>query len=75
MSSSACAIRSASSSRCSGVSERIIRSRRGGPAGQRVDELLEVLRVVGEEVAVLLHELVELLLGVLAARVGLEHRR
>ena len=47
------AIRSASSWRCSGVSERISRSRGGGAAGERVDQLVEVLRVLREEVAVL----------------------
>src|SRR5437763_1705007 len=37
----------------------------GGPAGERVDELLERLWVVGEEVAVALHEVSELLRRVL----------
>ena len=38
----------------------------GGPAGEQVDQLLGVLRVLGEELAVLGHELVELRGGVLA---------
>ena len=45
----------------------------GGPPGQRVDQLGEILRVVREELAVLVHEFVELLLRVLAARVGVKH--
>ncbi len=47
---------------------------RGSAAGQRVDELVEVLRVVREEVAVFRHERVELLLRVLPSRVRLQHR-
>ena len=43
------------------------------PAGERVDQLLQVLRAVREHVAVLAHELVEVLLGVLAPGVGVEH--
>ena len=58
----------ASSSRCSGVSDAHHPLRRRRPPGQRVDQLVEILRVVGEELAVLGHELVELLLGVLAPR-------
>ena len=56
MSAIACAIRSASSARCSGERLRHQRSLRGGPAGERVDQLLEDLRVLREEVAVLVHE-------------------
>ena len=41
----------------------------GLPAGQRVDQLVDVLRVLREQVAVLVHELPEPVLGVLAARV------
>ena len=47
---------------------------RGGAAGERVDQLLEVRGAVREHVAVAGHELVELLLRVLAPRVGREHR-
>jgi hypothetical protein len=43
------------------------------PAGQRVDQLGQVGRVLREELPVLGHEPVELLLGVLTAGVGLEH--
>ena len=43
------------------------------PAGERVDQLFQVLRAVREHVAVLAHELVEVLLGVLAPGVGVEH--
>ena len=46
---------------------------RGHPADQRVDQFLEVLRMVREHVAVLLHELVEVRLGMLAAGVGGQH--
>ncbi len=44
-----------------------------GPPGERVDQLVEIGRVLREEVAVLLHELLELLLRVLAPGVGVEH--
>ena len=44
-----------------------------GPPGQRVDQLVEVLRLLGEELAVLLHELLELFRRVLAAGIGVEH--
>ncbi len=47
--------------------------RRGHPAGEGVDQLVEVLRVVGEEVAVALHEVVELILRQFTALVGGEH--
>ena len=43
------------------------------PPGQGVDQLLEAARVLGEHVAVALHELLERSLGVLAPGVGLEH--
>ncbi len=43
------------------------------PADEGVDQLLQVLRAVREHVAVLAHEVVEVLLGVLAAGVGVEH--
>ena len=46
--------------------------RRGGALGERVDQLVDVLRVLGEEVAVLVHELAEVLVGVGAGRVLLE---
>ena len=49
--------------------------RGGGPVGQGVEELVEVLRLLGEVVAVLGHEVVELLLGVLAARAALAAAR
>ncbi len=39
--------------------------RRGGPGGQRVDQLVDVARVLREELAVLGHELVEAARGVL----------
>ena len=45
------------------------------PPGEVVDELLERLRAGREELAVLLHELLEPLGGVLAAGVRLEHAR
>ena len=38
----------------------------GRPLGQGVDQLVDVLRVLGEEVAVLVHEVGEVLGGVLA---------
>jgi hypothetical protein len=44
------------------------------PPGQGVDQLVEVGRVVGEHVAVVAHEALEGLLGVLAAGVGVQHR-
>ena len=47
--------------------------RRGGPLGERVEELVDVLGVLREEVAVLVHELGEHLVGVLAEPVRLEH--
>jgi hypothetical protein len=47
--------------------------RRGHPADQRVDQFLEVLRIVGEHVAVAFHEALEVRLGVLAAGVGGQH--
>ena len=47
--------------------------RRGHPADQRVEQFLEVLRMVREHVAVLLHEPVEISLGVLAAGIGGQH--
>ena len=43
------------------------------PPDEGVDEFLEVGRVVGEHVAVLAHEVVEVLLRVLSARVRVEH--
>jgi hypothetical protein len=46
---------------------------RGHPADQRVDQFLEVLRMVREHIAVPLHELVEVRLGMLAAGVGGQH--
>ena len=46
----------------------------GGPPGEVVDELGEVLGLGREELPVPLHERLELLLRVLALRVGLEHR-
>ena len=45
---------------------------RSGPLGQRVDELVDVLRPLGEEVAVAVHEVGEVLRGVLATLVLLE---
>ena len=48
---------------------------RGGPAGERVDQLLDRLRVVREELAVLVHELAEPLVGVLAAVVRVDELR
>ncbi len=45
------------------------------PADQRVDELFQVLRRVWEELAVVAHELIEVLLRVLAPGVSLDHRR
>ena len=45
-----------------------------GAAGEGVDQLLEVLRLVREQVAVRVHERVEVGLRVLAAGVGVEHR-
>ena len=45
---------------------------RGGPLGEQVDQLVGGLRVLREELAVLGHELAELLRGVLAAGVRLE---
>jgi hypothetical protein len=59
--------------RCSGVSEAIMRSA-AAPRRARESTSSSRSRVVREEVAVLGHELVELLLGVLAARVGRQHR-
>ncbi len=44
----------------------------GGLAGQLVDELVDVLRVAGEQVPVLAHELLEVLERVLPARVLVE---
>ena len=44
----------------------------GGALGQGVEQLVDVLRVLREEVAVLVHELLEVLVGVLAALVLLE---
>jgi hypothetical protein len=41
---------------------------RGLTSRERVDELVDVLRVLREQVAVLVHEVAELVLGVLAAR-------
>ena len=58
-----------SCSRCSGDSDAIIRSAGGLPAGERVDQLVDVLGVLREQVAVLVHELAEPVLGVLAAGV------
>ena len=58
-----------SSARCSAVIELQHPLRRGRPLGQRVEQLVDVLRVLGEEVAVLVHEVGEVLLGVLALRV------
>jgi hypothetical protein len=47
--------------------------RRGRAAGQRVDQLPQILGLVGEELAVLPHEIGELLGRVLAAGIGIEH--
>ncbi len=47
---------------------------RHGPAGQLVDQLLQVGRAVGEQVPVARHEGVEVLLSVLAPGVGVQHR-
>ena len=47
--------------------------RRGHPADQRVHQLLEVSRLVREQVAVALHEAIEIGLGVLAACVRGQH--
>ena len=46
----------------------------GGPPGERLDQLVQGLRAVGEQLAVRGHEVVEVVLGVLAAGVGVEHR-
>ena len=57
-----------------GVGERVEQALgRRHPAHQRVHELLEVGRGVGEHVAELGHEVVEVLLRVLTARVRVEH--
>jgi hypothetical protein len=47
--------------------------RGGGPADQRVHELLEVARVLREHLAVAVHEAVEVRLGVLTPGVRLQH--
>jgi len=44
------------------------------PADQGVDQFLQVGRGIGEHVAIALHERVEVGLGVLAARIGRQHR-
>ena len=46
--------------------------RGGGPLGQRVEQLVDVVGALREEVAVLVHELLEVLVGVLAALVLLQ---
>ena len=46
----------------------------GRPAGEGVDQLLDRLRVVREELPVLVHELAEPLVGVLAAVVRVDER-
>ena len=46
---------------------------RGCAPSECVDELLQVLRVLREEVAVVLHELAERLARVLTTRIGVEH--
>ncbi|CAB4712892.1 unannotated protein [freshwater metagenome] len=46
----------------------------GGALGERVEQLVDISWALGEEVAVLVHELVELLGGVLTASVGVEER-
>ncbi len=46
----------------------------GLPAGQRVDQLVDVLRLVGEEVAVLVHEPPELVRCVVATGMRREQR-
>ena len=60
----ACALSSISSCRCSGDIELSIRCAAAARCAMRVEQLVEVLRVLGEVVAVLCHELVEVLLGV-----------
>ena len=55
-----------------GVIELRIRWAGRRALGQRVHQLVDVLRVLGEEVAVLVHEVGELLVGVLAAPVRLQ---
>ncbi len=47
--------------------------RRLGPADQRVDQFLQIARVVREQVPVGVHEAVEVLGGVLAPGVGFQH--
>ena len=74
MSCMVCAIRSASSARCSGERPAIIRS---CAAARRASESISSSidsRVVREELAVLVHEVAELLVGVLAAVVRVEER-
>ncbi len=46
---------------------------RGGPAGQDVDQLFEIAGILRKEFPMLLHELVEIILGVLAAGVSVQH--
>ena len=56
------------------VGQRVEQPLRGRhPPDQRVDQLLEVARRVGEQVPVLLHEVVEVLLRVLVPGVGVQH--
>ena len=59
----ACCDRPISSARCSGVIEASIRCAAAARCGERVEELIDGLRVLGEEVAVLVHEVAELLVG------------
>ena len=62
----ACCASASSSSRCSCVIEFRIRCAAAARCGEGVQELVERARLLGEVVAVLGHEVVELLLGVLA---------
>ena len=66
----ACCDSSASSARCSGRHRREHPLRGGGARGEGVDELVDGLGLLGEEVAVPVHEVAELLGRVLAPGVG-----
>ncbi len=56
-----------------GGGERVAEARRrGGPLGEGVDEFIDALRILGEELPVLVHELLELRVGVLPEPVRLE---
>ena len=46
----------------------------GRPAREVVEQLLEALRTIGEELPVLVHELLEVLAHILAAPMLVEHR-